>query len=221
MSSIWNATTYDAERRRLIYCFDDFYGTVAELITRFCPPNARILDLGAGTGILSSAIAAHIPNVQLHILDVSPSMLEQAIKRLAGYKLTIHQQQLTDPLPNEQFDAIISALAIHHLNDDQKQDLFCRILAILSSGGMFINAEQVAGQSPRLQTLYESVHLDRARLLGSSEAEIASAVTRMAYDQCSSVANQISWLNNAGFEDATCFYQSFRFAVFGGWKPTV
>ena len=37
MSEVWDAKTYDSERRRLIYCFDDFYGTAAELVARFCP----------------------------------------------------------------------------------------------------------------------------------------------------------------------------------------
>jgi tRNA (cmo5U34)-methyltransferase len=218
MKTIWNASTYDTERRRLIYCYDEFYGSVAELVARFCPSSPRILDLGAGTGILSAAIVDRIPTAHLHLLDASPDMLQQATNRLSEQKPQIFIQSLNADLPPGPFDAIVSALAIHHLNDVDKRRLFSRILAALAPGGIFLNAEQVSGSSPRLQSLFESVHLDRARALGSSESEIARAVQRMTYDHCSTVADQVGWLTELGFSDAECFFRSFRFAVYGAWR---
>jgi len=219
MSNVWNASTYDTERRRLIPCFDEFYGTVSELIVRSCPEAPRVLDLGAGTGLLSAAIAERVPMAHLHLLDASAEMLQQAARRLSGRQLQIAVQPLDAVLPPGPFDAIVSALAIHHLDDNGKRRLYSRILAELAPGGIFINAEQVSGNNPRLQSLFESVHLDRARALGSSDAEIAGAIQRMSYDQCASVDDQIRWLRELGFEDVDCFYRSFRFAVFGAWKP--
>lgn len=219
MSTIWNATTYDRERRRLIHCFDEFYGTVGELVARFCSDSPNILDLGAGTGILSAAIVQRVPSARLHLLDTSAEMLQQAASRLADWqpKITVHS--LSDNLPPGPFDAIVSALAIHHLNDTEKRRLYSRILAELSPGGIFINAEQVSGRSKRLQNLIEAVHLDRARALGSSKAEIDGAIQRMSYDQCATVSDQVAWLDEIGFEDSECLFRSFRFAVFTGWKP--
>ncbi|SPE50011.1 Methylase involved in ubiquinone/menaquinone biosynthesis [Verrucomicrobia bacterium] len=219
MSSVWNASTYDTERRRLVPCFDEFYGSVSELVVRFCPDSPRILDLGAGTGILSAAIVDRVPTAQLHLLDASPDMLQQASKRLTERQLQVHVQPLDSELPPGPFHAIVSALAIHHLDDAGKRTVYSRILGTLAPGGIFINAEQVSGSSPRLQSLFESVHLDRARALGSSDAEIAGAIQRMSYDQCATAGDQIHWLDELGFEDADCFYRSFRFAVFGGWRP--
>ncbi len=111
-------------------------------------------------------------------------MLRQAAIRLAGLEPRIVVQPLSADLPSGPFDAIVSALAIHHLDDAGKRGLYSRILAALSPNGIFITAEQVAGRSARLQNLFEAVHLDRARALGSSEAEIAGAIQRMSYDQC-------------------------------------
>jgi tRNA (cmo5U34)-methyltransferase len=219
MSTVWNAPTYDTERRRLIPCFDEFYGPVSELTARYCPDSPRILDLGAGTGILSAAILAHVPTAQLHLLDSSSDMLQQASRRLSGRQFQMSIQPLDADLPSGPFHAIVSALAIHHLNDADKRTLYSRILSALAPNGIFINAEQVSGSSPRLQSLFESVHLDRARALGSSDVEIAGAIQRMSYDQCATAGDQIHWLDELGFEDAECFYRSFRFAVFGGWRP--
>jgi tRNA (cmo5U34)-methyltransferase len=69
-----------------------------------------------------------------------------------------------------------------------------------------------------LQELFEAVHLDGARALGSSEAEIAGAIERMSIDQCAAASDQLQWLRAVGFVDVDCFYRSFRFAVFGGWR---
>jgi tRNA (cmo5U34)-methyltransferase len=219
MSTVWNAETYDSERRRLVPCFDEFYGTVAELVARFCPNSPRILDLGAGTGILSSTIAQRVPDAQLHLLDASSEMLQKASQRLSAHRLQISIQSLDSDLPAGPFQAIVSALAIHHLNDAGKRALYSRIFSTLAPGGIFINAEQVLGGSPRLEKLFEHVHFDRARALGSSEAEIAGAIQRMNHDRCAPLNDQLQWLTALGFVDVDCFYRSFRFAVIGGWRP--
>ncbi|HZR19925.1 MAG TPA: class I SAM-dependent methyltransferase [Verrucomicrobiae bacterium] len=218
MNTVWNADTYDSERRRLVPCFDEFYGTVAELIFRFCPKVPRVLDLGAGTGLLSSAILERVQGVDLTVLDASSEMLNKAQHRLARSKPKILVRELTDDLPSGPFDGIVSALAIHHLADEEKRALYARVLEVLSPGGVFINAEQVSGSSPRLQQLFEATHLDRARQLGSSEAEVRGAIERMRIDRCATVADQLNWLTQAGFADVDCFFRWFRFAVFGGWK---
>lgn len=219
MGTIWDATTYDSERRRLIYCFDEFYGTVGELVARSCPDSPSILDLGAGTGILSTTIVERVPTAKIHLLDASSEMLLQAASRLAKWQPQITVRSLSEELPGGPFDAIVSALAIHHLNDAEKRDLYSRILVALAPGGVFINAEQISGRSARLQNLIEAVHLDRARALGSSEVEIDGATQRMSHDQCATVSDQVAWLNEIGFEDTECLFRSFRFAVFCGWKP--
>lgn len=151
-------------------------------------------------------------------------MLARAEERLASRRPTLFVQALTDPLPppgGEPFyyDAVVSALAIHHLSDDEKRDLYARVLDRLAPGGVFVNAEQVQGRTERLQRLYGETHLDTAHARGSSPAEIARAVGRMTHDRCATVETQVRWLDELGFADADCFYKSFRFAVFGGWKP--
>jgi tRNA (cmo5U34)-methyltransferase len=219
MSQVWNAATYDLERRRLVPCFDAFYGSAAEMVARCCPLTPHILDLGAGTGILSATIVDRVQPGRLTLLDASADMLQRAAERLERWHPEIVVHALTEELPPGPFDAVVSALAIHHLSDGEKRHLYARILNVLSPGGIFINAEQVAGRSDRLQRLFESTHLDAARKLGSSDAEINSAIARMSYDRCATVADQIAWLEQAGYEDSDCFFRSFRFAVFGGWKP--
>ena len=67
----------------------------------------RILDLGAGTGI----VARHFPNVVS--LDPSDEMLKQA----QGEKILGVAEHL--PFKKESFDTIVSLTALHHTNIDQ------------------------------------------------------------------------------------------------------
>ncbi len=77
MSNVWNAEVYDSDRRRLIPCFDEFYGAVTELVVRISPISPKILNLGAGTGILSAAIAHRVPTARLHLLLVGGAWFSQ------------------------------------------------------------------------------------------------------------------------------------------------
>jgi tRNA (cmo5U34)-methyltransferase len=51
------AEGYDRARRQLVPPFDDFYGTVVESIPYEPEAAIRVLDLGAGTGLLSALVA--------------------------------------------------------------------------------------------------------------------------------------------------------------------
>ena len=204
-----HAAGYDTARRRLIPPFDAFYGTAVGAI----PVAAKtILDLGAGTGLLSAMAAAARPAARLTLVDGAPAMLEQARERL-GDRATYVEADLADPLPGGPWCAVVSALAIHHLDDDGKRGLFARIHAALKPGGVFVNAEQVAGQTPALDALYRAWHERRAREAGSDDAEWAAAEERMRHDRCASVEDQLVWLRDAGFADVDCRFRDHRFAV--------
>ena len=79
------AGEYDAARRRLVPCFGAFYDTVLQLVAEWePPPRARVLDLGAGTGLLAAMIRAAHPDCVLTLVDLSPAMLDEARRRFAG-----------------------------------------------------------------------------------------------------------------------------------------
>ena len=221
MSKIWNVSEYDESRRRLIPCYDLFYATASELASRTIKVTSPIiLDLGAGTGLLSEFIMQKFPSASLHLLDESTEMLSKARIRLEKYNPKIFVQPMTAPLPISGTHAIISSLAIHHLTNEDKRDLFRRIFQALIPGGVFINGEQILGKNDWQQKLFEDTHLDSARALGSDEEEIKVAKERMSYDRCATLKDQVLWLQEIGFQNADSFFHSFRFAVYAGWKSS-
>ncbi|PZS12207.1 MAG: SAM-dependent methyltransferase [Solirubrobacterales bacterium] len=213
------ARDYDASRRRLIPAFDDFYGAVVDTLSLGPGPIERVLDLGAGTGLLSAGILAAHPYAKLVLLDGSEEMLARAQARLGPALSELHLGDMRDCLPAGPFDAIVSALAIHHLDDGAKRDLFARALARLRPGGAFVNAEQVAGPSRSLTDVYDRVWVRQCRALGATAEELSDARERMANDDCADVDSQLRWLRKAGFAEVDCVLKSWRFAVMAAWAP--
>jgi tRNA (cmo5U34)-methyltransferase len=216
------ATTYDAGRRMLIPHFEAFYGTAVEVaLLRLSEARApKVLDIGAGTGLLTSLLAAARPDATFTLLDASPAMLEQAPARLgdAWSRCTAFVGDAAAGLPDGPFDAIVSALAVHHLADADKRRLYGAAHERLRRGGVFVNAEQVAGPTPALDAAYvERWHVHTAAL-GATPRDHEEAAVRMSMDLPAPVDEQCRWLREAGFVDVDCFFKSWRFAVFGGWR---
>jgi tRNA (cmo5U34)-methyltransferase len=220
MSKIWNAAEYDLSRRRLIPCYDLFYNTAADLAARTVRnlPSPAILDIGAGTGLMSEFVMQRVSTASLYLLDESTEMTAKALIRLEQYKPTLFIQSMTEPLPAKQFDVVISSVAIHHLKHEEKRGLFERIFHALAQGGVFVNAEQILGETEWEEKLYDEMHISGARALGSDEDEIRAARERMKYDRCATLSEQTSWLQESGFQNMGIFFQWGRFGVYAGWK---
>jgi tRNA (cmo5U34)-methyltransferase len=229
-----HATGYaDELRRRLIPPFDAFYGTAVAALADAGAPLRRVLDLGAGTGLLAGRVAAAHPGVSLVLVDGAPAMLEQARARLGAVEAQFHVGDLRDPIPGATaagsagaagdgagYDAIVSALAIHHLDDGGKQELFARVFAALRPGGVFVNAEQVLGRTPAIDARYRAWHRAASMALGATAEEWAGAEERMTLDRWATVEDQLGWLEAAGFRDADAPFRDHCFAVIVARKPS-
>jgi tRNA (cmo5U34)-methyltransferase len=207
-----HAAGYEGPRRRLIPPFDAFYGTAVCALGLAGRPLRRVLDLGAGTGMLAARVAAAHPDAEVLLLDGSAAMLDQARAAL-GERFGYVVADLDAPLPAGPWDAVVSALAIHHLDDAGKRRLFARVHEALAPGGVFVNAEQVAGATPLLEAAFEAWHERRSRELGATDDEWAASLERRAHDRCAPVDAQLAWLREAGFADADCLFRDRRFAV--------
>jgi tRNA (cmo5U34)-methyltransferase len=222
-----NATTsmFDQEaanysRQRLLPCYDAFYRSAVRALELAEPgPIRAVLDLGTGTGALASRVAEAYPGATFTLLDGAPAMVTKAVENLGSRAAAGLVQDFADPLPDGPFDAIVSSLAIHHLDDDGKASLYARAHDVLRPGGAFVNAEQVLGATPALDALLWRWHEREARALGATDDEWDGAVERMTHDRCATVETNLALLRGAGFEDVSAHFADGRFAVLAGRRP--
>jgi tRNA (cmo5U34)-methyltransferase len=213
------AATYDRDRMRLIPGYERFYASALGLI----PPDAkRIVDLGAGSGLFSAMLHAAFPEAHLHMIDFSPAMLELAKKRLGEVPLLHYElADYAEAALPENCDAVVSALSVHHLEDDRKQALLPGVIQALLPGGVFVNADHIAGPTPELEAEYQERWLQAVRREGATEQQIADSLFRQAEDRRTPVNTQLQWLQEAGFVHVDCWFKDNSFAVMTGRKPAV
>jgi len=214
------AAVYDRARRQLVPCFDDFYGTAVESIPYGRDAAIRVLDLGAGTGLLSDMVARAFLRASISLVDLSPEMVGVARWRFAGEpsRFYVRVMDYTRELLPGRYEAVVSALSIHHLDASEKRDLFRKVYSVLCDGGVFINADQVLGSTPEIEARYRAAWLRQVRERGVSEGDLAAALERMKEDKSSTLEEQKAWLEEASFEQVDCLYKSYSFAVYGGYK---
>ena len=215
------ADSYDRARRKLVPCFDDFYRTALELIPFKPDDRFEVLDLGAGTGILSGMIAEAFPKSHLTLFDVTPEMLMIARARLKplGKRVRFVTADFAAAAQSKSYDAVVSALAIHHLPDSGKRHLFGDVFKYLTPGGAFINADQVAGDGAASDRRSREIWMTRARELKIAERDLEAALERMKQDLPATVGQQLVWMREAGFIEVACSYRNLIFAVLSGIKP--
>src|SRR5262249_20302525 len=92
----------------------------------------RILELGTGTGETATLLLARHPAASLVGIDESPGMLAAAREALPDGRMQLLAGRLQDPLPPGPFDLVATALCVHHLDPEEKADLFRRVRAVLA-----------------------------------------------------------------------------------------
>ncbi|TLU82956.1 MAG: class I SAM-dependent methyltransferase [Chlorobium sp.] len=200
---------YDENRRQLIPCFEEFYRTAAELVSFRADQAFSVLDLGAGTGLLSMLISERFPRACFTLVDISGDMLMKARERFAGQssRFSFLVKDYSAELQGS-FDLVVSALSIHHLEDERKAELFRSVYSVLGPEGMFINADQVKGATEPIDRIYRETWVRQVQESGISEADFAAAEERMKADRMGTLEDQLGFLREAGFREVNCWYQN-------------
>jgi ubiquinone/menaquinone biosynthesis C-methylase UbiE len=108
------------------------------LATRQLASSSRVLDYGAGTGLLSEGLAGHVGT--LILADPSAGMREVARQKVAAGILPdaeVLDLDLTrDPVPDLEVDAIVTMMALHHIPD--LTPVLAAFAALLPAGGALV-----------------------------------------------------------------------------------
>jgi len=131
-----------------------FEKVLASLLAMAAPRLAdTCVDLGAGTGFVTTALAPMVSSVLA--VDISAAMAKSLTERAAGAGLANVATEVADlagfDLPPAGADLIVSSYALHHLVDADKRALVARAAQWLRPGGRLVIADMMFGRggSPR------------------------------------------------------------------------
>jgi tRNA (cmo5U34)-methyltransferase len=152
------AADYDRTARGSMPGYLDLHRTLLGGIPYVRTRAFRILELGVGTGTLSSLVLAEFPHARLTGVDLSPRMIARARAKLRTFRdrVELVAGDLAE-FEERPYDAIVSALAVHHLADSEKWRLFRRVRRCLPSGGYFGDADDHLAEDPTFDTRWAQI----------------------------------------------------------------
>ena len=159
---------------------------------------AKVLDLGAGTGLELIPLVERFPDVQITAADISSDMLGTLMERPFADRVTCVIGDFFETDFGSDFDAMISTSALHHFAPEDKLRLYRRVYDALRLGGLFLNADKTApnpaAQEEDFRQLAEDPHrwphMDTPLTVGAECTVLEQAGFRM---------KEVRPLPNAGY----------------------
>ena len=219
-----NAEIYVIERRRMLHILKSFY-------VHFMKNKRKksVLDLGCGDGIIAHEIL-NIEAVSATLLDGSVDMMDKAKERLKDfdgirYIRASFQDVLRKNVLVQNYDLVVSSLAIHHLTMKEKKALFRKIYAHLRPGGYFMNIDCILAPTETLEQWYLALWnewIDEKKKAAGIEGNYFDDIIRRYKDnkdnKPDTLDDQLKALKVTGFRDVDCLYKYGIFVMYGGRK---
>ncbi len=220
-----NADIYIVERERLFEIMKSYY-------RHFLADGneKKVLDLGCGDGIVTSELLSIDDHISSTLVDPSVDMLEKARERFKSHEnITYKEYSFQDIVqrnePDQIFDFVVSAQAIHHLDTGEKREIFTYIHSHLDRGGHFLNIDVIRPDRDIHDNWYMELWKewmdDRKAALGiemDSYGDIIRRYKGSGDNKPDTLEEQLHTLKEIGFQDVDCFYKYGIFVVYGGRK---
>ncbi len=211
---------FDDHIKLIVPRYEELHDAVLRSIPPDLPENLKILELGCGTGELTKKLCERYPKAHIIGIDYSPRMLalcQEKLKRFQGRVQLIEGDFAHADLPSA-CDVVISTLAIHHLTDPQKLELFRKIHGALKREGWFVNGDVVLFESPRHLFLQDQVRSEHATAHGVDLSALDAETHAGSGDNLSTLKTQLNLLEIAGFHSIDVIWKYYQFVVYGGFK---
>jgi tRNA (cmo5U34)-methyltransferase len=206
--------------------------TVCALLAQM--PRPAVLELGCGDGILTAEILREFPSATVTAVDASVIMLEAARKRLAtlGSRVQLVEAALAGTSwRTGVYGAVVTSLAVHHLDHAGKRDLFGAVYGLLAPAGVYVQADLFLPATPAAagvaaQQWDALAKAQSQSLYGSSQAYEAFRESQWntfrfpdPADQPAALTDQLRWLADAGFTGIDVTWVLAGHAVLTATRP--
>lgn len=199
----------------------------------------HMVELCCGEGLLSEALLERFPTATVHALDGSDAMLAATAQRLAAHAGRFETAKFDLPASDWRrfpwpLHAIVSSLAIHHLDAAGKRRLYADMAACLAPGGALVVCDLVAPLTAEGRRLYadawdEAVRRAAVEIDGSLRAfdrfraddwNFYAMAAPDPIDRPDPLYDQLKWFEAAGLETIEVHWLMAGHAIFSGRKRT-
>ncbi|WJK33074.1 class I SAM-dependent methyltransferase [Solwaraspora sp. WMMA2065] len=229
----------DAETDLFLRFGDVFVPRRDEQVKAICAllahlPDAAVLELGCGGGILTDAILAAEPDRSVTAVDASAAMIDAARQRLKAYGDRIrfcHADLAGTQWRTGAYGAVVTSLAVHHLDDGQKRSLLRSVRGLLRPGGVYVQCDLVlpataASHELAARQWEAAVEEQSLTLYGSDAGLTAFRQARWNLyrhpdpaDRPARLADHIGWLSAAGFTDVDVCWALAGHVILAATRP--
>ena len=134
---------YDEHMKSNIEGASLFYKFTAALLP--AGENAKVLDLGCGTGLELEEFFLVNPNAKVTGIDLTEAMLDSLKAKFPDKDITTICGSYFDvPFGEEVFDAAVSVESLHHFTKEEKIPLYARLRKALKPNRYFILTDYFA-----------------------------------------------------------------------------
>ncbi len=211
-----------------------------DLIPARADEQFTIVELASGEGALAQAILERFHACHYIAFDGSAVMRQHMRERLTRFseRLEIRPFELAErewrtTLPSP-MRCVVSSLSIHHLFDEEKQQLFQELADHLEPMGALLVADIIKPATQQIADLFAQQYDDIVRkqsliMRGDLSGFEQFQQVKWNYflhdyhsvdtnDHPSCLSDQLRWLREAGFSVVDCFWLQAGHAVYGGYK---
>jgi tRNA (cmo5U34)-methyltransferase len=190
-----------------------------------------LLELGCGTGFFSKIILKKFPKMHAYLVDGSKSMIKIANKNL--HKMLERITFINNDFNhinlekfNNSIDLVFSALAIHHLNQNDKTALLNKIYNCMNKSSLFILYDLHNTDSELSNNLLEFIACKQIQKKTYKKLDLSFQIEELEInnlikkdreikcaenDQETTIKYHTDMLCTLGFQNITVFYQEHRF----------
>ena len=186
----------------------DLYDVIASPIPATGEP-ISILDLGCGTGLEFKAVFAKAPNALITGVDVSEEMLSRLRDKHQVHirRIRLMHGSFEQVLSSkDEYDYILSVMALHHLLPSSKRKLYRKIWKSLRTGGKYVEGDYVVSKREERKFLLSYHKTTKNYQLSPNKA--------YHIDIPCSIKTQIELLTKAGFNKVRTIWKNRKAAIF-------